>query len=189
MRHKQDQWSNQEESYLCRNYGWLPVWKIAQNLGRTEDAVVVRAKRLGIPSVKDWPYIYTEWQLAPILGHHRKTIWEKMKGGIIPTLTLWKRNTPVMAVDIRELKAWLADPDNWVYLDVEKIVNEELRRVVDRARRQWDDEWLKTGQASEEYHFTTQWFTELIRRGELPAKKYCNWNIKRSDIEAFVSPY
>lgn len=176
-------WTEKDEQYLRRNWGWLPLRTIARNLGRTELAVIVRRKRLGILPIKDWPEIRTEWQLAPMLSVDRKTVWRWMRDGVIPTMRLWRSNKPVLVVDLSELRAWLSDPDNWCKIDIDNIQDLELRAVVARARRKFDDQWLTTGEAAERIYCSHRWVSELIRRGRLPAHKHGNWRIRLSDLD------
>lgn len=180
----EDRWTAKDERYLRKMWGWISLAKIAENLGRTETACVVRAKRLGIPAPKDWPNILMEWQLAPMLGHDRKTVYRLMKANILPTMQLWKRNTPCMAVDWHELVAWLSDPENWIHLSVDKVEHPELRKVIRQTRKEWNDRWLTIGEAANRLHITHSWLNALINRGDVPAKRHGNWQVKRSEVEA-----
>ena len=46
-------WTKQEEEYLTENWGTLSVARIAKNLGRTENAIIVRKCRLGLGAFLD----------------------------------------------------------------------------------------------------------------------------------------
>ena len=45
---KRPRWTAEEEEYLAENWGTLAIPTLARNLGRSEDAVVIRARRLGL---------------------------------------------------------------------------------------------------------------------------------------------
>lgn len=183
----EDLWTAKEEAYLRSVWGWLPLHQIAENLGRTEKAVVIRVKRhLKLPSVKDWPEVYTDGELYRALGVNRKTVWELMTKEKLPVLRLWKRNTPVMAVDKSELKAWLANPENWYVVDVDKIQDNELRAVVRKARRKWGDRWLTIGQAARTINVVTSTLNKHCNAGRLPGQQHGNWYVKRSDLLKFA---
>jgi len=77
-------WTKHEEARLRQWWGRAPVGEIAQKLGRTETAVVVRAKRIGLRTLVNHPDALAEWQIAPMLGIDRKTVWLWMNRGVLP---------------------------------------------------------------------------------------------------------
>ena len=76
-------WTKQEEEYLAENWGTLSVARIAKNLGRTENAIIVRKCRLGLGAFLDNGE-YVTWNQFPIAycgssssGTYRMTSWVK----------------------------------------------------------------------------------------------------------------
>ena len=186
---KEELWRPKDERYLRRNWGWIPLWRIAENLGRSETAVCVKVKRMRIPAVGKWPEVHTQHELGPLLGVDGKTAWTMLNEGRLPSLKLWKRNRPCLAVDRSELKAWLTDPENWYLLDVEKIQDPELRQIIRRVRERWEDEWLSAKAAGKLLRVTWACVNKHIRLGTLPASKRGSWYIRRSDVEAFAQQH
>ena len=62
-------WTKQEEEYLADNWGTLSVATIAKNLGRSENAIVVRKGRLGLGAFLDNGDYVTWNQLLETIGH------------------------------------------------------------------------------------------------------------------------
>ena len=52
-RNKKKKWSKEDEEYLCDNWGIKSLKTICKTLGRSEDAVIVRARRLGCGAFLD----------------------------------------------------------------------------------------------------------------------------------------
>lgn len=65
-------WTKQEEEYLIEKWGTLSVKTIARNLGRSENAIVVRKNRLGLGAfLESGEYItWNQLQIALGMGVH-----------------------------------------------------------------------------------------------------------------------
>lgn len=75
-------WNEEEIRYLKDNIGTLKVTTISINLGRTETAVLIKMKRLGIGNTKEQSGMMTTGELAKILKVDRTTVrgWEQRHG-------------------------------------------------------------------------------------------------------------
>ena len=67
-------WTKEEIKYLKENLGRLKVSTIADNLGRTYDAVKVKMTRLGLSNTKAFTGMVTIGELASILKVDRNTV-------------------------------------------------------------------------------------------------------------------
>jgi predicted DNA-binding transcriptional regulator AlpA len=178
-------WSANEESRLRQWWGRAPVGDIAQKLGRTETAVIVRAKRIGLRTLVNHPDALAEWQIAPMLGVDRKTVWGWMLKGILPVDVIYKRSLPCRVVWRDQLVRWLKEPNNWIYLDPRKVADPELRRVVDNAVAKWGDEWLRSREAADLIGVEHRMINSWTCRGLFPsAIRWGNWWYLRSEVEA-----
>ncbi len=178
-------WTKNEENRLRQWWGRAPVGEIAQKLGRTETAVVVRAKRIGLRTLVNHPDALAEWQIAPMLGIDRKTVWLWMNRGVLPVDVIYKRNLPCRIVWRDDLIRWVKDYRNWIYVDPQRVADPDLRRIVNKAVREWNDEWLKPGQAAAILDVQPKILARLNRKGVLKqALKWNCWYYRRSEVEA-----
>jgi len=69
-------WRPEEFAYLRQYHGLIPLRVLANSLGRSEDSVTLKRKRLGLTAVHQWDTIYTSSTFADALGLDRKTGWE-----------------------------------------------------------------------------------------------------------------
>ncbi len=178
-------WTKHEEDRLRQWWGRAPVGEIAQKLGRTETAVVVRAKRIGLRTLVNHPDALSEWQIAAMLGVDRKTVWLWMNRGVLPVDVIYKRTLPCRVVWRDQLVRWIKDYRNWIYLNPKRVVDPELRRVVNTAVRTWGDEWLKPSEAAEILGVQRRMLYSFMRRGILKDSLRWNcWYYRRSEVEA-----
>jgi hypothetical protein len=195
----------------------MPLSILAKTLGRTEVSVMLKRKRLGMVAVRDWPTIYTSSTLSDALGIDRKTGWELMiytprvidktvttftssgstpwftyglkaaAGRRFPTVELYEKDEPMLAVYKMRLRAWLAEPLNhWFFCGREgRIVDDELRQVVCQAQQKWPDAWVSPGQAAEIGHVSVNTVNSWVKKGWLPGSiRYGNWRLLRSEVLA-----
>jgi len=67
-------WTNDEIKYLKENVGYVLVETMAEYLGRTETAVIIKMKRLGLANTKEQLGLLTIGSLATLLGVDRNTV-------------------------------------------------------------------------------------------------------------------
>lgn len=75
---------------------------------------------------------------------------------------------------------------NWVYFirsvrRPERIRDERLRRLLVKRKVTWGDEWWTTGEAAEFHGVESTDVQRYIVAGRLPAVKYQNWMVLRSE--------
>lgn len=175
-------WTPEDEALLAQQYGRIPRRELAKRLGRSESAVKNRVRVLGLPSPRSWTHIMMSGLLAHALGFScHKAVINLMRKEVFPVHYVYLGNTKTPAVNIKRMQLWLADPNNWYCLNVDRIVDPRYRKVVESARWQWDDEWLTVGQVGPLMGYSQQGVNKLIHHGALPAKKHNNWQVLRSE--------
>ena len=98
-------WTKQEEEYLAENWGTLSVATIAKNLGRTENAIVVRKCRLGLGAFLDnGEYVtWNQFQIAycgsSSSGTYRMTSWVKNRNFPIHTKRVNKNSFKIVYLE------------------------------------------------------------------------------------------
>ena len=71
-------WTPEDENYLAEKWGYASVPAIAQKLNRTENAVVVRAQRLGLGAVlMAGGYVTLNQLLATVTGRERGNTYQR----------------------------------------------------------------------------------------------------------------
>jgi hypothetical protein len=75
---------------------------------------------------------------------------------------------------------WCVNPANWIYFRPEKVVDPHIRRLIELKKERWGDEWWTPGQVAEYHGVHHQDVNRYIRAGKLPAVKWQNWRILRS---------
>jgi len=177
-------WTAEEDAFLEANLGWLSEAEIAERLGRSVNAVHLRWFRdLKLPAPSRHPDIVTANQVAAMLGVDGHSIIKLINRGLLPARTLpGDRN--IRVIRRITLHRWVINPDHWPYFRPwqKTIPDPHLRRLVTLKMARWDDEWWTPGQVAE-YHGLTS--SNVINRrilnGDLPAIRWGNWWIKRSD--------
>ena len=183
-------WTRQEDDFLRQHLGWLPIEAIAARLGRTPVAVTLRWKRdLALPAPSKHPDVLTVQQVAHALGVDGHAIIKLIDRGLLPGRTLpGQRNIRVVRRVV--LARWAVNPDHWPYFlgsvrDTNRIREARLRRLIERQKMRWPDEWWTPGQVAR-YHglANSNPVNRYIHTGRLTGLKWGNWFIKRSAATA-----
>lgn len=179
-------WTAEEDAFLTQNLGWLSLEEMAAQLGRTPVAVELRWKRdLGLPAPSKHPDWLTANQVAKTLGIDGHAVIHLIERGLLPARLL-PGERRIRVVHRLTLKRWVVNPTNWIYFlgsikDTRRISDEPLRRLVERQKPRWQDEWWTPGQVARYHGLANSNLVNLyIRTGRLPAVKWGNWFILRS---------
>jgi hypothetical protein len=181
-------WSEEEDRFLVENLMWMTDAEIGAHLGRTAVAVELRWKReLRLtPRSKDeaWP---TLQQVAYIMGVScQKTVAMWINAGLIPARALATARHDIRAIAREALYRWAVNPENWIYFKPERVADPHLRRLIELRAARWDDAWWTPGQVAAYHGVTSTPINRRILEGTLPAKRWGNWWIKRSDAVALT---
>lgn len=148
-------WTKQEEEYLAENWGTLSVKTIAKNLGRTENAVVVRKCRLGLGAFLENGDYVTWNQLQNAIGSvncggYKMTSWVKKRG--FPVHTKRVNNNSFKVVYLDEWLIWAEK--NRDILDFSEFeenvlgmepdwVKEKRKHDIEKSRKYTKTPWTK----------------------------------------------
>lgn len=150
-------WTKQEEEYLIENWGTFSVATIAKNLGRTENAVVVRKCRLGLGAFLDNGDYITWNQLQIAIGKGKSGNGYKMiswvKNRDFPIHTKKVNNNSFKIVYLDEWWEWAEK--NKDLLDFSKFeenilgeepewVKEKRKHDFEKSRKYIMTPWTKT---------------------------------------------
>ena len=188
---KSPAWTLAEDEFLREHLGVLSEEEIGRRLGRTPVATGLRWKRdLGLPAPSKTPGYVTARQAGRMLGVdvHAVVRWID-ELGILPADTLpFKTPRRVRRIRLSALRLFATRPRNWVYFRPLSVPDPDLARLVARAHALWDDEWLTTGAVADIHGVDTNDVTRAIYLGRLPAVRWNNWRVQRSDAERATFP-
>ena len=148
-------WTKQEEEYLAENWGSVSVSTLAKNLGRSENAIVVRKCRLGLGAFLDNGDYVTWNQLLETIGHGHTNSY-KMKSWVqnrdFPVHTKRVNNNSFKVVYLHEW--WIWAEKNRDLLDFSKFeentlgvepdwVKEKRRHDIEKRRKYINTPWTQ----------------------------------------------
>jgi len=173
-------WTSEEDHFLVENLGYLTFEEIGAILGRTSLAIKIRQIRREIHSPSKRPGWMTGNDVVKALGTDIHSIIKMMKRGIMP-MDILPGTKGIMQIKKIRFYIWAIKPDHWIYFKPPKMGDKHLQRLVLLAQSRWDDEWWNVGRVAA-YHNTDNRQVNLhILAGRLPAVRWGNWFVKRSD--------
>jgi hypothetical protein len=159
-----NRWSIQEDNFLRENLGWLTDAEIADELGRSVNAVHIRWSRdLMLPSPSRNPDIFTAHQAAYMLGIDPHKIAHWVDAGLIAG-RLMAGGRKIRLIRRVSLMVWVCNPKNWVYFDIHNVQDVHVKRLLKLKAKRWGDEWWSARQAAD-YHSTDA--KEIVRQAKL----------------------
>jgi hypothetical protein len=126
-------WTEEEIQYLEENVGKIKVSTIAQNLNRTENAVLVKMKRLGLSNTKEQLGLLTIGGLAKLLKVDPNTVRGWVKNHGLPCHKKVTRN---------QKRFYFIDPtDFWIWAEKhkEKIDFSKIEKHSIAPEPEWVD--------------------------------------------------
>lgn len=208
-------WSEEENAFLRANLGRLSEDEIAARLGRTAVGVHIHWKReLRLTAPSNHPDVLTANQIANGMGTDLHIVASWIDRGILPGRRL-PTNDVTRVVAKTTLLRWLVTPENWIYFRPERVGQENCqpqrggqkydpafwahaKRLLDLARRRWNDEWWTTRQVADYHHVIPSDVKRYIKLGRISAIRlvnrsgrhqsphWANWFIRRSEAERLV---
>jgi hypothetical protein len=162
-------WTPAEDRFIRQNLGWMTDAEMGEMLGRTAIAVHLRWDRdleLGGPSKA--PDVYTAHHAAWLLGidGHKTAAW--VDWGLIPG-RLMAGGRKIRLIDRQAFRRWVLNPMHWMYFNPKKVLDPELRHMLQLRAKRWGDEWWTTRQAADYHGIKTTEIKRYIQRGELPS--------------------
>lgn len=165
--HETMRWTEEEDSFLKENLGWISEEEIAKRLGRTLTAVHLRWKRdlfLAAPS-KNPNYVSAD-KAAKILNVDTHKVAHWCDAGLIPYRIL-PGGRKIRLIPIVSFRRWVVSTSNWIYFDWKKIKDPHLKRLCELKAKRWGDEWWSTPKAAKYHGVISKDVIRLVRRGEI----------------------
>lgn len=183
---KEREWTWEEDEFLVNHYMVMSDEELAQALGRTADGVHIHWERkLRLPARSrnpEWPNLH---EVARLLGVPCSKVFRKLiDRGIVPGRKL-PLGADVWVIYRRDLLRFACDPRNWVYFKVERVQDPQLRRLIELRRAMWGDAWWSPGEVAAYHGVSISVVNKYINLGKLPAVRWYNWHILRSDAVRF----
>lgn len=183
---KSPRWTPAADAFLAANLGYLSDADIGRALGRTANAVHLRGKRdlrLASPRSQAAGWI-TPNRVAESLGIDNKCVMGLIRDGVLPAEPLpWLNQGLYNAYRLRIVTfyRWAINPRHWIYFRPGRVRDLHLRRLLELKAARWGDAWLTPGQVAAMHGVDHKDVNRYIRAGKLPAVRWNNWRILRSD--------
>lgn len=179
-----NRWTEEEQAFVREMLGYIGLEEIARALGRSKNAVKILYTRKGWPAPSKQLHELTAHKIAVIMGKCVKTIIFMIELGILPGRVMPGSLRKIYLVRRVTFERWLVNPANWIYFKHARMRDARLRRLVELAKSRWPDEWLTTGQVAQLNGLKSSNSVQArIKRGKLPARRWANWHVLRSDAE------
>lgn len=179
-----NRWQPEEDEFVRRNWGWLHIDEIARHLGRSANAVDIHRDRYladEIPATTrrgDW---LTAQEVGRRLGTSCvKTITRLISEGLLPA-RMAPLDRAIYLVSYDAMIRFAANPENWIYFKPHRVRDAKLRRFIHLRQQRWNDEWWTPGQVAAYHGVSVSAASNQIYQRCLPAKRWGNWWVKRSD--------
>lgn len=197
------QWTSDEEQYLIENWGTISVKTIAKNLGRSENAVIVRKDRLGLGAFLESGEYITWNQLQIALGFglsgsgYKMISWVKHRD--FPIHTKRVNNSVFKVVYLDEWWTWAER--NKDFLDFSKFeenvlglepkwVKEKRKMDTENSNKYIKTPWTSVEDSRLEYLIKKQKYTYrelsiMMRRTEgAIQRRICDLGLKERPVKA-----
>jgi hypothetical protein len=179
-------WTEAENHFLRENIGQLSEADIAAVLGRTVVAIHGQwhdRLRLRPPSKRPEVEL-TGQRIADMLGVDAHSVMLWIRRGQLPARLLPCRGRRIHLVPRLAFLQFVVNPLNWPFFKPEHITDPHLKRLVERQRERWGDEWWTVGQTARHHRVPQRLVNKHIHDGLLPAVDAGNYRIRRSDAVA-----
>jgi hypothetical protein len=173
-------WTPEEDRYLDEKLGYLTIEQVGSILGRTSVAINIRRIRREIHSPSKRPGWLTGTKTAKDLGVDIDNVMKMKKYGIMP-MDVLPGVKGILQIKRVSLYVWAIKPDHWVCFKVGRMGDVHLQRLVMLAQSRWDDEWWNAGRVAFYHGVNVRQVNFHILTNRLPAIRWGNWYIKRSD--------
>lgn len=200
-------WRPDELAFLKNNLGRMSEYEIAQALpGRSKTAVHLMRERSGLPAMIKVPGMKSANSWREILGMaDQRPIIAWVKNGLIKgRVTEAQGGRKICMIEDDSMRAFVLSPNNWVYFNPNGVKDAELKRMIEKQRKRWGDEWLTNRQAAD--LLTIRWkrpvcskdILHMIKMGRLDGRHILNkdgrqhvnetprwslWMVRRSQVE------
>jgi len=180
-------WTEEDDRLLRGLHGFLTDEQIGEILGRSKCAVTNRWKRdLHLPPPTSDPSYITTRRIAEALGvdNHIPPRW--VDRGIMPGEYIPRHDDQLhRRVKLDIFLDWLIDPQNWIWFDIHKVINPDLKELLIQKAKEWGDEWWTTNQVAAYHHVINKDVLRYIKAGRIKAIQAHNRSCRNKDYWAF----
>jgi len=162
-------WSEEDDAFLEQNLGYLTEEEIGRVLGRSVIAVHLRWERdLDLPAPSKAPDVFTGENIADMLGldDHKITHW--VDQGFIPGRVM-AGGRKIRLIKRQDFMNWVLDPQHWMYFDITKVKDPDLKKQLKEAAKQWGDEWWSTRRVADHHGVGVNDVKRYIKLGRIKA--------------------
>ena len=160
---------------------------IARRLGRTREAVEIKAKRLGY-RLLDERAALTCSAVQRMLGLRcPKTVARWITAYGLTARNAGTKRRPLWRIQHEDLMAWLEDRHHWMAYDPADVPRATFREHLTEIR-QGQSRWLTPGDVAARYHVGSSTVQQWREKGWVPMTRYGNWWVWEADLEGFVPP-
>ena len=160
---------------------------IAKRLGRTKEAVMIKAERLSYRLLNERAALTCRAVQRRLGLTCSKTVarW-------ISTYGLKARNAgtkakPLWRIQEEDLLAWLEDRHHWMAYDPANVPGATLREHLTEIRHR-QPRWLTPGEVARRFHVDPGTVASWRDKGLLSMTRYGNWWVWEVDLVGFVPP-
>lgn len=160
---------------------------IAKSLGRSRNAVIIKAKHQRY-SLMTTRAVITTVDVRRMLGLScAKSVTRWITGYGLKARNGGTKTHPIWRIQWLDLMEWLEVPEHWMAYDPAKVTERALREHLTEIR-QGQPRWLAVSEVARRYNVGTQTVSQWRIKGILPMVRYGNWWTRESDLEGFVPP-
>lgn len=164
-------WSEEEDKFLRDHLATMTDEELGAQLGRSANAVHLRWERdLHMPNRSKDPTVLTGRRAAEMLGIDEHKISHWIDVGLIPGRLMPGKQIKFHTIHLVERVAyrrWVLNPMNWVYFDIHKVRDAELKRMLRKRADRWGDEWWTARQLADYHGVNIDAVKEQIYRGTI----------------------
>ncbi len=178
-------WTPAEEQFLAENIGFMDEQELAEALGRTVPAIKIRRYRhLELAAPGHGHRFLSANRMAHALGIDGHTTVKLVDRGLLPA---WRYSHRQIRLARRStFLRWAVNPMHWPYFlrsvrDTSRLNDDHLRRLVERQKSRWKDEWWSTGQVADYHGIHHTDVNRAVHAGRIAGLKFGNWWILRSE--------
>lgn len=153
--------------------------ELAVLVGHSPDGIRIRTIRKGWRTRMRNPDWMSARKVSEMMGLDSHNITKWIERGYLTSDRMPFEGRVVYRILQENIEAFILDPENWAYYDVHKISDPGLRALAFSVRD--GDEYLTTGEVAQRLGCGPNWVAALIRKGDLPAKRWGNHKIHRDD--------
>lgn len=183
-------WTGEEEDYLRRKVHELGIKGVAKELGRSSQAIKIRANRMRI-KLRSKKYLSAN-QVAIALGTDVHAVVDWQRKGLIELQRAPMPERKTWRIERKKLIVWAVNPRNWPYYlytlhnKIRKIRDPKIRQLVELRRERWGDEWLTTREVGvlfgADHADAHRVFVENEKYRGDKVQWGANWRLRRSHV-------